>query len=61
MDSNKIKSCKVLDTYKSEYNLDCVSFCKVKGYEHLLLCAKYELLEDQTYKGGIMIFDTTNK
>ncbi len=52
----------VLDTFRSELNLDCVSFCPVSGYENLLLVAKYEQnQQDFTHSGGILLFDTKNK
>ena len=52
----------VLDTFRSDLNLDCVSFCPITGFENLLLVAKYEQdQKDFTHSGGIIIFDTKNK
>ena len=36
-------SYKLWETINTPKNSDCVSFCKVPGFEHLLLCANYQL------------------
>lgn len=60
--STSMDSQVVLDTYRSELNLDCVSFCPISGFEQLLLVAKYEQNQiDFTHSGGIILFDTQKK
>jgi len=52
----------VFDTLTASKNTDCVSFCKIPGYEHLLLCAKYQLdPKTQIHSGGYILFDTSSK
>jgi hypothetical protein len=52
----------VFEKKTEQLNLDCVSFCKIPGYENLLLAAKYE--QDQKtfeHSGGIIMYDTKEK
>lgn len=52
----------ILDSFRSDLNLDCVSFCPVNGHENLLLVAKYEQnQQDFSHSGGIILFDTKEK
>jgi len=52
----------VWDTIKADKNTDCVSFCKVPGFEHLLLCANYQLdPQTQIHSGGFFLVDTSKK
>jgi hypothetical protein len=53
---------KVHESRHEKLNLDCVHFCKVSGFEHLLLCAKYEQnQETYLHSGGIILYDTQSK
>ena len=55
-------SYKLWGTINTSKNADCVSFCKVPGFEHLLLCANYQLdPQTQKHSGGFILFDTSQK
>lgn len=53
---------KLWESLTTPKNADCVSFCKVAGFEHLLLCANYQLDPNtQIHSGGLLLYDTSKK